>query len=144
MLIGLVTKNGILIVEFARQRQEAGATVLEAAREGAAARFRPILMTSAATVLGTLPIALALGAGAESRTPMGLAVIGGLTVGTLLSLFVVPAMYTYFAGKHAHVETEEEAAAPVALAADGSAVPPGGDGAADLPREAASEEAADA
>ncbi|HLT48635.1 MAG TPA: efflux RND transporter permease subunit [Rubricoccaceae bacterium] len=147
MLIGLVTKNGILIVEFARQRQEAGATVLEAAREGAAARFRPILMTSAATILGTLPIALALGAGAESRTPMGLAVIGGLAVGTLLSLFVVPAMYTFFAGEHVHVETEEEAAAPVAVTADGAAVLAGGDGAADgtagVP-QAAREEAADA
>jgi multidrug efflux pump len=154
MLIGLVTKNGILIVEFARQRQAAGATVLEAAREGAAARFRPILMTSAATILGTLPIALALGAGAESRTPMGLAVIGGLAVGTLLSLFVVPAMYTFFAGAHVHVETEAEAVAPVAVApvavaADGAAGVPGGDGAADgaadaVPRAATREEAADA
>src|SRR5690606_41340469 len=100
------------------------------------------------STLGTLPIALALGAGAESRTPMGLAVIGGLAVGTLLSLFVVPAMYTFFAGEHVHVETEEEAAAPVAVTADGAAVLAGGDGAADgtagVPQAAAREEAADA
>ncbi|HEX8386344.1 MAG TPA: efflux RND transporter permease subunit, partial [Rubricoccaceae bacterium] len=107
MLVGLVTKNGILIVEFARQRQEAGATVLEAAREGAAARFRPILMTTLATILGTLPIALALGAGAESRVPMGLAVIGGLSVGTVLTLFVIPAVYTYLAGAHRAVPNDE-------------------------------------
>ena len=125
MLIGLVTKNGILIVEFARQRQERGADVMEAAREGAAARFRPILMTSMATTLGTLPIALTLGAGAESRVPMGLAVIGGLTVGTFLSLYVVPAMYTYLAGSHRIVEDEEAVVAAPALAL------PGGDGAAD-------------
>ena len=100
MLVGLVTKNGILIVEFARQRQEAGLSVMDAAREAAAARFRPILMTSLATVLGTVPIALALGAGAESRVPMGLAVIGGLVVGTALTLFVIPAVYTVLAGEH--------------------------------------------
>ena len=98
MLIGLVTKNGILIVEFARQQREAGASVREAAEEAAAARFRPILMTTLSTVLGVLPIALALGAGAESRVPMGLAVIGGLLVGTGLTLFVIPALYTYLAG----------------------------------------------
>ncbi|HYE95448.1 MAG TPA: efflux RND transporter permease subunit, partial [Rubricoccaceae bacterium] len=100
MLVGLVTKNGILIVEFARQRREAGLGVREAVEEAAAARFRPILMTTLATILGTLPIALALGAGAESRIPMGLAVIGGLSVGTLLTLFVIPALYTFLAGRH--------------------------------------------
>jgi multidrug efflux pump len=94
MLIGLITKNGILIVEFANQRYAAGAaTRLIAVQEAAAARLRPILMTTLATVLGILPIALALGAGAESRVSMGIAVIGGLMFGSALTLFVIPAMY---------------------------------------------------
>lgn len=94
MLIGLVTKNGILIVEFANQRFGTGTlTRLEAVTEAAAARLRPILMTTLATVLGILPIALALGAGAESRVSMGIAVIGGLSFGSALTLFVIPAMY---------------------------------------------------
>ncbi len=105
MLIGLVTKNGILIVEFANQRREAGLDIEEAIREGAAARFRPVLMTSISTVLGTLPIALALGAGAESRMPMGIAVIGGLLVGTFLTLLVIPTTYTYLAAKQRRVAT---------------------------------------
>ena len=95
MLIGLVTKNGILIVEFANQRREAGRPLIEATIEAASARLRPVLMTSLSTILGILPIALTLGAGSESRVPMGVAVIGGLTLGTGLTLFVVPAMYTY-------------------------------------------------
>ncbi len=95
MLIGLVTKNGILIVEFANQRKAAGLSIHEAILEASVARFRPILMTALSTVLGILPIALALGAGAESRVPMGVAVIGGLLIGTLLTLYVVPAMYEY-------------------------------------------------
>jgi hydrophobe/amphiphile efflux-1 (HAE1) family protein len=94
MLVGLVTKNGILIVEFANQRLAAGAvSSLVAVREAAAARLRPILMTTLATVLGILPIALAIGAGAESRMSMGIAVIGGLVCGGGLTLFVIPAMY---------------------------------------------------
>ena len=95
MLIGLVTKNGILIVEFANQRQRQGLSIMDAILDAAAARFRPILMTSISTVLGILPIALALGAGAESRTSMGIAVIGGLIIGSLLTLYVIPAMYSY-------------------------------------------------
>ncbi len=94
MLIGLVTKNGILIVEFANQRQRQGLSIHEAIMDASAARFRPILMTSISTVLGILPIALALGAGAESRTSMGIAVIGGLIIGSLLTLYVIPAMYS--------------------------------------------------
>lgn len=99
MLIGLVTKNGILIVEFANQKKAQGLSVMDAVREASVLRFRPILMTSLATILGTLPIALALGAGAESRVSMGIAVIGGLTFATVLTLFVIPAVYTYFSEK---------------------------------------------
>lgn len=99
MLIGLVTKNGILIVEFANQRKAAGASVTESIIEGAASRFRPVLMTSMSTVLGILPIALGLGAGAESRIPMGVAVIGGMVVGTFLTLFVVPAMCSFLTSR---------------------------------------------
>jgi multidrug efflux pump len=96
MLIGLVTKNGILIVEFANQRKEKGAKLLEAAQYAATARFRPILMTSLATMLGALPIALALGGSAKSRVSMGIVVIGGLFFSLVLTLFVIPAMYTFF------------------------------------------------
>jgi multidrug efflux pump len=99
MLIGLVTKHGILIVEFANQRKAAGLSVRQAIEEAAAARFRPILMTSFSTILGILPIALALGAGSESRMPMGIAVVGGMVIGTALTLFVVPAVYTFFTAK---------------------------------------------
>ncbi len=95
MLIGLVTKNGILIVEFANQRRHQGYALVDAVKDAAASRFRPILMTSLATVLGALPIALALGAGSQSRKPMGIAVIGGLLFSLVLTLYVVPAMYTY-------------------------------------------------
>ncbi|MEP1151382.1 MAG: efflux RND transporter permease subunit [Balneola sp.] len=99
MLIGLVTKNGILIVEFANQRQIQGLSIMDAIMDAAAARFRPILMTSISTVLGILPIALALGAGAESRTSMGIAVIGGLIIGSLLTLYVIPAMYSFLSAE---------------------------------------------
>jgi multidrug efflux pump len=100
MLIGIVTKNGILIVEFANQRKAQGLPLMEAIVDAAAARFRPILMTSLSTVLGILPIALALGAGSESRVPMGIAVIGGLLLGTLLTLYVIPAIYSYFSREY--------------------------------------------
>lgn len=96
MLIGLVTKNGILIVEFANQKQVQGLGIVEAVKEAAVLRFRPILMTSLSTVLGTLPIAVALGSGSESRMPMGIAVIGGLIFSTVLTLFVIPAAYSLF------------------------------------------------
>jgi len=99
MLIGLVTKNGILIVEFANQKKAQGLSVVEAVKEAARLRLRPILMTSLSTVLGTLPIALALGAGSESRSSMGIAVIGGLIFSTILTLFVIPVIYTYLSEK---------------------------------------------
>jgi len=95
LLIGLVTKNGILIVEFANQQKEKGKDLLAAAKFSAAARFRPILMTSLATMLGALPIALAMGGGARSRISMGIVVIGGLFLSLVLTLFVIPAMYTF-------------------------------------------------
>ncbi len=108
MLIGLVTKNGILIVEFANQRKAQGLTKMEAIVDAAAARLRPILMTSLSTVLGILPIALALGAGSESRTSMGIAVIGGLIFSTVLTLFVIPAIYSYFSRATATVSNITE------------------------------------
>jgi multidrug efflux pump len=95
MLIGLVTKNGILIVEFANQQREKGLSMMDAVMHASVARFRPILMTSLATALGALPIALALGAGAKSRISMGIVVIGGLMFSLILTLFVIPAMYSF-------------------------------------------------
>jgi multidrug efflux pump len=99
MLIGLVTKNGILIVEFANQRKLAGLPKIEAIKYAAAARFRPILMTSLATILGISPLALGFGEGAASRVAMGTAVIGGMIFSTFLTLFVVPAMYTFISSE---------------------------------------------
>ncbi len=95
MLIGLVTKNGILIVEFANQQRKAGLSKIEAVIEGAALRLRPILMTSLATAFGALPIALAIGAGAKSRVPLGITVVGGIIFSLMLTLFVLPAVYSY-------------------------------------------------
>ncbi|MDB5235359.1 MAG: efflux transporter permease subunit, partial [Hymenobacter sp.] len=102
MLVGLVTKNGILIVEFANQSVEKGADYMTGLIEGATARFRPILMTSLCAVLGILPIALAQGAGALGRRAMGIGVVGGLLFATGLTLFVVPVMYSYFASAKNH------------------------------------------
>jgi len=94
VLIGIVTKNGILIVEFANQRKSAGLKVKEAVVEAATQRLRPILMTSMATILGALPIAIALGAASKSRMPMGIAIIGGLLFSLVLTLYVIPAIYS--------------------------------------------------
>ena len=102
MLIGLVTKNGILIVEFANQLKEQGRTVKEAIQEASAARLRPILMTSIATALGAMPIALSLGAGAKSRTAMGVVIVGGILFSLILTLYVIPAIYSYFSKEHKH------------------------------------------
>ena len=93
MLIGLVSKNGILIVEFANQRKLAGMNKLDAVKYASAARFRPILMTSLSTILGILPLAIGMGEGAQSRVAMGIAVVGGLTISTFLTLYVVPGIY---------------------------------------------------
>lgn len=100
MLIGLVTKNGILIVEFANQLKEKGATVAEAIRESAVSRLRPILMTSLAIAIGALPIAMALGAAAKSRMSMGTVIIGGTLFSLILTLFVIPAIYSYWSKEY--------------------------------------------
>ena len=96
MLIGLITKNGILIVEFANQRKEEGLSVRDAVLAAASSRFRPILMTTLAMIFGTLPIALSLGTSSGSRTSLGIAVVGGLIFAGLLTLYVIPSVYSYF------------------------------------------------
>lgn len=104
MLIGLVTKNGILIVEFANKKQKEGLSKRQAVIEAATQRLRPILMTSLATALGALPIALSLGAAATSRIPLGIVVVGGILFSLILSLFVIPAVYTYLSGNRSKKE----------------------------------------
>lgn len=99
VLVGLVTKNGILIVEFANQRREHGLSIHEAIIDAASQRFRPILMTTLATMLGALPIALALGDAATSRVSMGIAIIGGLAFSLVLTLYVIPGLYIYLTSK---------------------------------------------
>ncbi|MBL7923262.1 MAG: efflux RND transporter permease subunit, partial [Bacteroidia bacterium] len=99
MLIGLVTKNGIMIVEFANKLREGGKSKMDAIVEASALRLRPILMTSMATILGAMPIALALGAGARSRVPMGIVIIGGLLFALVLTLYVIPGIYSYMSRK---------------------------------------------
>jgi hydrophobe/amphiphile efflux-1 (HAE1) family protein len=106
MLIGLVTKNGILIVEFANQKREFGLPKREAVLVASTQRLRPILMTTLATALGALPIALSLGAAATSRRPLGIVIVGGLMFSLILTLFVIPAVYTYISGKHEVKKTE--------------------------------------
>jgi HAE1 family hydrophobic/amphiphilic exporter-1/multidrug efflux pump len=99
MLIGLVTKNGILIVEFANKKREHGIPLRQAVIEASTQRLRPILMTSLATSLGALPIALSLGSAATSRIPLGIVVVGGILFSLVLTLFVIPSVYTYISGK---------------------------------------------
>ncbi len=108
VLVGIVTKNGILIVEFANQRKEAGMNKFEAVIEAATQRFRPILMTSFATVLGALPIALALGASSKSRVSMGIAIIGGLLFSLILTLYVIPLLYTYMSSNKKKIPNSDE------------------------------------
>jgi multidrug efflux pump len=108
MLIGLVSKNGILMVEFANQRKLAGKSKHDAILESAASRFRPILMTSLSTILGILPMVLATGAGAESRISMGVAVAGGLIFSTFFTLYIIPGMYTYISSSKANEISHEQ------------------------------------
>jgi multidrug efflux pump len=109
MLIGLVTKNGILIVEFANQRKQTGMSKTDSIKFAAASRFRPILMTSLATILGIMPLALGLGEGAQSRVSMGIAVVGGMVFSTFLTLFVVPAIYTFISSETKIIDNESQA-----------------------------------
>jgi len=116
MLIGLVTKNGILIVEFANKKRKQGMEKTQAVIEAATLRLRPILMTSLATSLGALPIALSFGSAATSRIPLGIVVVGGILFSLILTLFVIPAVYTYISGKH---EVPKEAEKEVIHTQDG-------------------------
>ena len=108
-LVGLITKHGILIVEFANQLREQGLDTMSAIQKSAAQRLRPIMMTTGAMVLGAIPLALASGAGAESRQQIGWVIVGGMSLGTLLTIFVVPTMYTLLARRHAPGAKKEEA-----------------------------------
>jgi len=120
-LVGLITKHGILIVEFANQLREQGLELVEAVIKAAGQRLRPILMTTGAMVLGAIPLAIAHGAGAESRQQIGWVIVGGMSLGTLLTIFVVPTMYLLFARKAvpgaitkaAHAEPVHHADTPV-------------------------------
>jgi multidrug efflux pump len=98
MLVGLMAKNGILIVEFANQLRDQGRTVRQAIIEGATVRFRPVLMTGISTIFGALPLVMAVGAGAESRMSIGIVIIGGLMFATVLTLFIIPLLYNWLAG----------------------------------------------
>ena len=112
-LVGLITKHGILIVEFANQLQERGMGKLEAVTEASVLRLRPILMTTGAMVLGSVPLALAVGAGAEGRQAIGMVIVGGLLLGTLFTLFVVPTFYFLLARRRGHEPKADVAPAPV-------------------------------
>jgi multidrug efflux pump len=108
-LVGLITKHGILIVEFANQRQTEGLDRIAAVIDAAALRLRPILMTTAAMVLGALPLAIATGAGAESRQQIGWVIVGGMSLGTILTLLVIPAIYSYVGHVHQRKDAEDAA-----------------------------------
>jgi len=122
-LVGLITKHGILIVEFANQLREQGLDIVDAVVKAASQRLRPIMMTTGAMVLGAVPLATATGAGAESRVQIGWVIVGGMSLGTLLTIFVVPTMYYLLARRKvpgankAGVEEETPAHQPVELIA---------------------------
>jgi multidrug efflux pump len=118
LLIGLVSKNSILLVEYINQLKERGMAALDAAQEAGRIRFRPILMTSVATIMGALPIALGLGAGSLSRRPLGYAIVGGLVFSTMLTLFVVPAVYLIFDGLLERVHRRRPAQLPILAPAE--------------------------
>ena len=99
-LIGLITKHGILIVDFANKLQETGKSPFEAVIEASRLRLRPILMTTFAMVFGAIPLAYSSGAGAETREQIGLVIVGGMTIGTIFTLFVIPVVYTYLSRRH--------------------------------------------
>ena len=112
MLIGLVTKNGILIVEFANQKREEGLGKIPAVIEASRMRLRPILMTSLAMALGSLPLAMSLGAASTSRQPLGIVIVGGIMFSLLLTLFVIPAVYSYLSPSRKPVTFDQLAATP--------------------------------
>ena len=112
MLIGLVTKNGILIVEFANQKREEGMGRVEAVVEASKLRLRPILMTSLTMALGSLPLAMSIGAASTSRQPLGIVIVGGIMFSLILTLFVIPAIYTFLSRQRKHVDFGEETPKP--------------------------------
>ena len=113
MLIGLVTKNGILIVEFANKKREDGLPKLQAVLEASRLRLRPILMTSLAMALGSLPIALSLGDASTSRIPLGIVIVGGVLFSLVLTLFVIPAMYSFLSRTRKHIDFDSTAPATI-------------------------------
>ena len=120
-LIGLIAKNGILVVEFANKLQEQGRSKLDAVHESAMTRLRPVLMTTAATVIGHFPLVLVTGAGAEARNSIGLVLVGGMTIGTMFTLFVVPSLYMLIAKDHSHDVIHDDFIDNEELALDDSA-----------------------
>jgi len=126
MLIGLVKKNGIMMVDFAIQARNEGKTARDAIHQACLVRFRPIMMTTMAALVGTLPIALGYGAGAESRRPLGLAVVGGLLFSQSLTLFATPVFYQYMEAFHAWVMRRSRKAklVPAVAPSVGAAIPP--------------------
>jgi multidrug efflux pump len=116
-LVGLVSKNGILIVEFANKLQERGLAKRKAVHQAAMTRLRPILMTSGATIAGHFPLTLVSGAGAAARNSIGLVLVGGMAVGTVFTLFVIPSIYMLVAKDHSRDRVREETDALVAEAA---------------------------
>jgi multidrug efflux pump len=113
-LIGLIAKNGILIVEFANKLQLMGKSKIEAVHEAAMTRLRPVLMTTVATVAGHFPLTLVTGAGAAARNSIGLTLVGGMSIGTIFTLFVVPSVYVLIAKDHARARSRASAAAEAA------------------------------
>jgi multidrug efflux pump len=105
--VGLVAKNGILIVEFANQRQKSGEDKMTAIREASVQRLRPILMTSTSTMLGLLPLMFATGEGANGRIAMGTAVVGGMLISTIMTMYVVPAIYSYISTDQSKEEEQQ-------------------------------------
>jgi multidrug efflux pump len=116
-LVGLIAKNGILVVEFANKLQEQGRSKIEAVHEAAMTRLRPVLMTSVATVAGHFPLTLVTGAGAAARNSIGLVLVGGMTIGTIFTLFVLPSIYILLAKDHRAAEARQSGQEDSALAA---------------------------